>query len=608
MSASNQSDAATESNTAAASVGRSGLVLIMVLVVVVLLSFVAYSFSELMLTAHKSAQIAGCQLQARALAESGGEYVRVVLSQSTEALRELGGLFDNKNRFQDQPVGDNTTANLRGRVSVFSPRIESGQTVGIRYGLENESARLNLNALAVMDSQHPGIGRQLLMALPGLTEQIADSILDWIDTDKTPREFGAEAEAYSNLNPPYSPKNGPLGTVEELLKVKGVTPKLLFGADQNRNGVIDTHEQTEAAGLANGDSDPEMNRGWAAYLTIYAKESTLQPDGAPKLDINSSDLQKLHDGLMAALNDKEQVNFVIAYRLYGPAAASLGSSQSKDPKSPDFKPKGQENPEDSDIDSVFFFKSESSHHFVAFLQTDSEENPSTNSGNPSANPNDPNSDGKPPKKHERDMVWATDLELDLTAQPKAKIENMLDLIGAQVELQEQDPEAGPVTELVRSAFPDDPSKAKDYLSKLQTRFATSPVATFPGRININQAPRAILAKLPGMDDSTVDQVIARREPEYSGRLPDQQYETWLYTEGVVKLDQMKTILPFVTVGGCVFRAQIVGYFDGSGPYHRAEIVVDTSLRPNTAKSSSLPRVLAWRDLTHLGRGIPVQTP
>ena len=38
-------------------------------------------------------------------------------------------------------------------------------------------------------------------------------------------------------NPPYAPRNGPLGSIEELLLVRGVTPALLFGADLNRNGV-----------------------------------------------------------------------------------------------------------------------------------------------------------------------------------------------------------------------------------------------------------------------------------------------------------------------------------------------------------------------------------
>ena len=80
-------------------------------------------------------------------------------------------------------------------------------------------------------------GRDLLMALPGMTEETADAILDWLDEDEEPREYGAESDYYSSLSPPYAAKNGQLETVEELLLVRGVTPQLLFGADVNRNGI-----------------------------------------------------------------------------------------------------------------------------------------------------------------------------------------------------------------------------------------------------------------------------------------------------------------------------------------------------------------------------------
>ena len=40
-----------------------------------------------------------------------------------------------------------------------------------------------------------------------------------------------------------------------------------------------------------------MDCGWAAYLTLYSAESNLQSDGTPKINLNGSDLQKLHDDL-----------------------------------------------------------------------------------------------------------------------------------------------------------------------------------------------------------------------------------------------------------------------------------------------------------------------
>jgi hypothetical protein len=82
-----------------------------------------------------------------------------------------------------------------------------------------------------------------------MTIEIADAILDWLDDDDEPREFGAEANTTRRW-PPYAPKNGPLETVEELLLVRGVTPQLLFGCDVNRNGMVDPDEMALAGNSA----------------------------------------------------------------------------------------------------------------------------------------------------------------------------------------------------------------------------------------------------------------------------------------------------------------------------------------------------------------------
>ena len=58
---------------------------------------------------------------------------------------------------------------------------------------------------------------------------LVDSILDWRDPDDLHRINGAESDYYRSLSPPYSAKNGPFDTVEELLWVRGVTPSLFFG-------------------------------------------------------------------------------------------------------------------------------------------------------------------------------------------------------------------------------------------------------------------------------------------------------------------------------------------------------------------------------------------
>lgn len=66
---------------------------------------------------------------------------------------------------------------------------------------------------------------------------LVDSILDWRDPDNLHRVNGAEDDYYLSLVPSYTAKDAAFDTVEELLWVRGVTPDLFYGyqEDGNRN-------------------------------------------------------------------------------------------------------------------------------------------------------------------------------------------------------------------------------------------------------------------------------------------------------------------------------------------------------------------------------------
>jgi hypothetical protein len=216
----------------------------------------------------------------------------------------------------------------RGLISFVAPNLDDdGYVAGTRYGLQDESNRLNLNSLPFIEEQINGGGRNLLMALPGMTEDTADAILDWIDTDDEAREYGAEAEHYQTLDPPYRPRNGPMASVEDLLLVRGVTPGLLFGLDVNRNGLLD---QNEMSNLVSGDIDPETLLGWSHYLTLYSKEANVNEDGDPRIFANMEDMKQL-DAELRKVFPGEWATFIVAYRQNGPASGgdSGGGEKSK---------------------------------------------------------------------------------------------------------------------------------------------------------------------------------------------------------------------------------------------------------------------------------------
>lgn len=61
---------------------------------------------------------------------------------------------------------------------------------------------------------------------------LVDSILDWRDEDRLHRLNGAEDDYYLSLSPSYTARNGPFDLVEELLWVRGITPELFYGTEE----------------------------------------------------------------------------------------------------------------------------------------------------------------------------------------------------------------------------------------------------------------------------------------------------------------------------------------------------------------------------------------
>ncbi len=527
---------------------RCGMVLVVVLVVISVLSLAAYTFCDLMVTQHQATNLGTQQIQARWLIDSGVDAVRLYLLQDRETQESTGGHYNNPTYFQAINVVPDVDLQHLGNFTVIAPQVDDeGGLLGVRYGLEDESTRLNINILLTADELIPDGGRTLLMALPGMEllddpESIADAIMDWIDEDDEPREYGAELEYYQTLQPPYAPKNGPLETVEELLLVRGITPELLFGRDLNRNGILDE----VAGGVGGGTGNPlamgaggmgmsmgasgtgamsggatdssslgvaAMDRGWSGYLTLHSKEKNVNAQGDPRIYLNGDDLTQLHKDLKDVFND-EWAQFIIAYRQA-----------------------------DGDYDG--------------------------------------NEDG----------TSAGEIKIDLNQAAKRPVNQVLDLIGKQVEISTEGKNV-----VLRCPFPEDGVIA--YITQLMDNVTVNESPSIPGRININQASQSILAGIPGMSEEIVEQIISQRLVEPDPGDTSQQHETWLLTSLIVTLDEMKQLMPFITARGDVHRAQIVGYYEDGGAASRAEVVFDAT--------GELPRIVFWRDISHLGRGYSLE--
>src|SRR5690606_2788818 len=120
-------------------------------------------------------------------------------------------------------------------------------------GAEDAHSKININAMTRND----------LLTFIDMTEDVADSILDWIDEDTDVRELGAEEGYYlRNKAFRYTPRNAPFRSLQEVELVAGVDPLLLRGEDWNLNSRLDPNEDDGDASWPPDNADGKLDAGW----------------------------------------------------------------------------------------------------------------------------------------------------------------------------------------------------------------------------------------------------------------------------------------------------------------------------------------------------------
>ncbi|MDC0935513.1 type II secretion system protein GspK, partial [Pirellulales bacterium] len=510
---------------------RRGSVLLLVLVVVAALALSTQTYLELMQNEQQAVRFHGRRAQTTRLAESGVDYLKALLALPDEEIESVGGINDNPAELQAVVVEDRPKPTEAGRFTIFAASADPGAGSTWRYGLENESAKLNVNSL--IQETDPMAGRRRLMALPGMETEIADAILDWLDDDDFPREFGAEGSYYAAQTPSYEPRNGPIRDLDELLVVRGVTRELLFGDDANRNYQIDAGEVAPDGGSSRDD---EGNiRGWSAYLSAVSSERLGGASVDAPVNVNGTNLRTVHQDLSAALGTPE-ADFIVLFRQYGGAQANGSQDGSQD---------GQQDGEQGEQPS----QRQSEAQNIA-------------------------------QRGEESKDAAT---IDFDKPGETQIESLLDLVGAQVTIP-ADEESGAEAQTVSSPWPNAGTSSREILD-LYDLAALGEDARVAGRININLAPRPVLRSLPDVAPDLAEQIISRRDPLATTH----RHAVWLLIEGIVDQKTMKSLEPYVTAGGRVYRGQVIGFFAGGGPVARLEVCLDCT--------GPRPRIVEWRDRT-----------
>lgn len=247
---------------------RRGLALLIVLWAVVIASLVVVAIQATAFSQAAGGRESLARVRAFWAARAGVETMIARLDADTEDpdTSDAFGLYDR--------LADASEAELEG--AAF--RIVHGGPRGEQLGPEDAHAKLNINRLS---------RDQLLTIEPLMTEDVADSVLDWIDADDD-TIGGAERSYYENLIYGYRPRNAPMRTIQELELVAGVDPIDVRGEDRNLNGVLDPGEDDGDASLPVDNRDGKLDAGWSGVLTTSSIEGGFTSSGESPLDLTNA--------------------------------------------------------------------------------------------------------------------------------------------------------------------------------------------------------------------------------------------------------------------------------------------------------------------------------
>lgn len=295
-------------------------------------------------------------------------------------------------------------------------------------------------------------------------------------------------------------------------------------------------------GILDPDEQGAEDRGWSAYLTIHSREQNTDPSGIPLIDLNNTELEFLYQDLSLAVGE-DLAKFIVLYKQYGPSNTS-----------------GQRQTIGSAIFAMFGGRK----------------------GRSSSSP-------------QPTIGELGDFEPDFARPGFRTIRSLCDLIDTQVTIPGGRGKPGT---MYYSPL-NDRTKLREMLPALFETATVFGETEMPARVNVNTAPREVLAALPDLTPAEVEAILTLRPRYLSGEAPDPIFRTpaWLISEADIKPRSLAKMEKMLTTKSQVYRLQVVGQLD-EGPSARIEAVIDVN--------GGRPRILSWRDLSELGRSVALQ--
>ena len=181
----------------------------------------------------------------------------------------------------------------------------------VRYGVLDESGKLNINALIALDTTGQVL-YDALMKLPNMTEDVADAIVDWVDSDDDPRDGrgrvgvlpGAAAAVPGEERPAQQPRRAAAGPRRDLADALRQRPQPQRPARPRRG------RRRRLRPRLVGVPDRATAASW-----------TWTPTATRGSTSTTRDLTALSEELTAALG-QEMSDYILAARLYGTSSTT----------------------------------------------------------------------------------------------------------------------------------------------------------------------------------------------------------------------------------------------------------------------------------------------
>lgn len=500
---------------------RRGVILPVVLMVMVLLSLMGAMFAFRVNADLAATQVVAERLQTRLAAEAGIDRVKLLLRDGRFDMDQWYHNPDDLHRVIVWVDGGNESTwgsneefegdEMAYRFSIVADDPTDDEDF-IRFGITDEASKLNLNTATEVQ----------LLKLVGQSvgendeidpRQIVNAILDWRDTDSTPRGEPGDTEGpfYRTLPKPYLVKNGPFDTVEELLLVKGVTGQILYGEDFDRNGLLTPNEDDGDDSFPPDNEDNKLNRGLYPYLTVHSSENNVDNENRPRVYLHG-DASTLQAGLETVFPDRpEVVQFII--QTAGQSRETITGQGGGGSRRPGGRGGGRRG------------------------------NNATG-GNPSGGDGDGSGggaegDGQTGNKESGPIQTPASL-LAQTAGGRQTLINPLSM---------------------------------EDLPTLMDRLTAVPSEqqSIAGLINVNTAPPQVLRCVEGLNEEQIEALVETRV----GLASEEKMTTaWLVLEEVVDFETYEKIAPQITARGQQFTIESLGYADHVGMVTRLQVIVD----------------------------------